>query len=307
MGVPKTVWIKLYVNFRTHSKGIQVGPLGRDLFICSLAWSAEYLTDGQIPAHVLPFLAPGLKQPQRAAVALVEAGLWETTDTGWRIHEYEMYQQSKAEVEDLHDVRAEAGRRSAAKRKQTVNNVSLFAEQTLQQTASKPIANRQQSSSKTATDIDIEVEVEEEGGTTTTGPPAAAWGTPQDLVKLWNDHAPPGLPRVGVLSEARRKRLASYLRQFPDRQFWRDVIAEYPQSGFLLGHRNGPGHEHFKADLDWLCSKGKNDNVENCVKVREKKYRDDAQIRATPGVKAGANAAALDSFESRMAAMRSDA
>jgi hypothetical protein len=82
-----------------------------------------------------------------------------------------------------------------------------------------------------------------------------------------------GHPKVTKLSPGRQKKSKQYLDLFPDRSFWEKAIAEIERSTFLRGHRNGAGHEWFKADFDWLLSKGK-DGTENVVKVAEGKYRD---------------------------------
>jgi hypothetical protein len=63
------------------------------------------------------------------------------------------------------------------------------------------------------------------------------------------------------------------LKQSPEREFWIQVFAEIARSPFLRGRRPSPGHENFRADLDWLLAKGK-DGTENAVKVAEGKYRD---------------------------------
>lgn len=74
------------------------------------------------------------------------------------------------------------------------------------------------------------------------------------------------------LSTARIRKAKDYLKQFSQRDIWETVFENVHRSDFLRGRRNGPGHENFVADFDWLLSKGKNDQVENCVKVFEGKY-----------------------------------
>jgi hypothetical protein len=78
---------------------------------------------------------------------------------------------------------------------------------------------------------------------------------------------------VQKLSPARRTKATRYLHLFPDPAFWHAVMHEISASSFLLGLKPSNGHEAFKADFDWLLTKGK-DGTENCVKVAEGKYRD---------------------------------
>jgi hypothetical protein len=96
--------------------------------------------------------------------------------------------------------------------------------------------------------------------------------TPEEFVALYNRWAPPGHPRVRRLSPARREKALRYLRQFQHRAFWVQVFRELALST-LLTRGGGPGHEHFRGDLDWLLTRGK-DGTENCVKTAEGKYRD---------------------------------
>ena len=75
------------------------------------------------------------------------------------------------------------------------------------------------------------------------------------------------------VSPARVAKARKYLAQFPTQQFWDEVFAEIHKSRFLRGLVKSNGHEGFKCSLDWLLTKGK-DQVENCVKVSEGRYRD---------------------------------
>ena len=99
------------------------------------------------------------------------------------------------------------------------------------------------------------------------------WGTPEALVALYNTESPDECPAVDKLTDARRKKAKIYLAQFPDRQFWLDTFKRIHESTFLRGLKAQTGHEHFRASLDWLLTKGK-DGVENVVKTWEGRYSD---------------------------------
>ena len=99
------------------------------------------------------------------------------------------------------------------------------------------------------------------------------WGTPQALLALYNASMPTGHPRATDLRGKRLEKTRRYLRLFPEREFWEVVFREIGQSRLLRGLKPSPGHEHFRADFDWLLSAGK-DGTDNCVKVREGRYRD---------------------------------
>ena len=99
------------------------------------------------------------------------------------------------------------------------------------------------------------------------------WGTPEALMELYNRLVPPGHPRVTRLTAARRQKAQVYLAQFPERTFWTGVFTAIRFSAFLRGERSDNGHRGYRADFDWLLTKGK-DGTENAVKVEEGRYAD---------------------------------
>jgi hypothetical protein len=119
-----------------------------------------------------------------------------------------------------------------------------------------------------------------EGASSPLGGEPVVWPSPEALVAKFNAGTPASLPKVRVLSPARRKKARQVLALFPDAEFWRQVMAEYQGSAFLQGLRASVGHERFRADFDWLISRGR-DGVENCLKVYEGKYRDAGGDRPT--------------------------
>jgi len=106
-----------------------------------------------------------------------------------------------------------------------------------------------------------------------TGP--LAWGSPEALIERYNSHTPDETPAVVTLSPERMKKAREYLVRFPKESFWLETFGQFHKSRFLRGltpPRNG--HKSFKPDFDWLLSKGKEDQVENCVKVHDGRYLD---------------------------------
>jgi hypothetical protein len=100
-------WARFADDMPDHPKVIAVGPLGAWMFVCSVTWSNRYLTDGFIPSGVVRRLAD-VDEPARLAIRLVEVGLWERADGGYRIHDYADYQPS---AESVRHERAENARR----------------------------------------------------------------------------------------------------------------------------------------------------------------------------------------------------
>jgi len=100
------------------------------------------------------------------------------------------------------------------------------------------------------------------------------WPSAEALMALYNEAIPADHPKATQMSPARQKKLDEYLKLFPDQAFWKQVCRELSASSFLRGACPGqPGHPAQKRGLDWLLQRGK-DEIENCLKVYEGKYRD---------------------------------
>ena len=88
-------WVKVDDQMPRHPKLLS---LGRDRLVCQGVWldgmcyASGYLTDGFIPSAALE------KGSERYARRLVEVGLWERVEGGYRIHDYHDYQPTRAAV-----------------------------------------------------------------------------------------------------------------------------------------------------------------------------------------------------------------
>src|SRR3989442_2286352 len=128
-------WTKLDDNVSDHPKVLAVGHLGELTYYRSIIHANRYETDGLIAPAVLRLLCRGFEQhTQRIAQALVSARLWEKCKGGYRIHDFEDYQPSRAEVAARREIRQLAGRqgglRSAAvRRSKSEANAQALASQ----------------------------------------------------------------------------------------------------------------------------------------------------------------------------------
>lgn len=95
-------WVKLDDGFFLNAKALAAGRDGRDVYLASLCWSSQQLTDGIVPAHTLPIIGAlcGVTDIDQAASRLVDVGLWENHVDGWIIHDYLDWQQSKEDREE---------------------------------------------------------------------------------------------------------------------------------------------------------------------------------------------------------------
>lgn len=103
-------WFRVDDRFWSHPKVLACPLPALGLWIRAGSWCAEQLTDGLVPRPALVMLGG---RPRDAA-ALVEAGLWLVEGDGWRFHDWETYQPTRAAVEAE---RAATGARVAAWRK----------------------------------------------------------------------------------------------------------------------------------------------------------------------------------------------
>lgn len=68
------------------------------LFLLTLSWCADYLTDGFVPEIQVKRLLFVCDDPLAIADRLVAAGLWERADGGYQIHDYLEYNPSAEQV-----------------------------------------------------------------------------------------------------------------------------------------------------------------------------------------------------------------
>lgn len=82
---------KLPTSLRSHRKWIALSLAAKGLWVECKLYVGEAESDGFIPeAAVIKAAAP--EKPQRAAAALVEAGLWDRVDGGYQMHDYRDHQ-----------------------------------------------------------------------------------------------------------------------------------------------------------------------------------------------------------------------
>lgn len=112
-------WGKVSDRLHAHSKARRARE-AMALWVLALSWSCDELTDGAIPADMPELLIPG---GDAMAERLVNVGLWERTEAGFRFHDWDQFQPSadfeRDRRESVSRLRSEAGKRGAAKRWQT--------------------------------------------------------------------------------------------------------------------------------------------------------------------------------------------
>ena len=104
-------WIRFEDTFPEHPKLLKVGPRAAWLHVRAIGYCSRLLTDGLLPVEAIKPLGGTPLLVER----LVAARLWHKNGDGWLINDYLKYQPSKAQVLELREKRADAGRKGGSK------------------------------------------------------------------------------------------------------------------------------------------------------------------------------------------------
>lgn len=123
------VWFKVDDQLAVHLKAVAAGNAAMGLWVRAGSWCAAQLTDGFVPASMVPALGGS----DVDASDLADAGLWHADKGGWRFHDWEQYQPTReqvlaersAAVERMRTVRA--NRKANVRRNGAANVRDLFA------------------------------------------------------------------------------------------------------------------------------------------------------------------------------------
>ena len=137
-------WLKLDDGIFYNRKIAQCGAGAKLLYIVSLTYCANQLTDGFIPDATLPLLAgmAGI-EPEKArefASDLLDVCLWSATGNGWQIPDFLEYNPSREQVLGKRKARSDAGKRGGeAKNRLNSSKNQANGEASPKQNASKSL------------------------------------------------------------------------------------------------------------------------------------------------------------------------
>lgn len=94
-GGRSVTWFKLDDSFHHHPKVLRAGNAATGLWVRSATWSANYLTDGEIPRDVVERIA-GRGEIERT----LEAALWLDAGDRFLIPDWAEYQPTASEVRE---------------------------------------------------------------------------------------------------------------------------------------------------------------------------------------------------------------
>lgn len=173
MAADRRTYVRVHDGLPDHPKIAEVGGMAAWLYVSGLCYSSRHLTDGIVPIRLVARLTD-LPNPEALASRLLEANLWHPAQHECKecpqglgdvyvIHDYLDHQRSAAEVRDLSEKRAAAGR-SGGKASGETRRAEASAKQVLQQTRSKTEAE---------TETYAETEVEQNPSSSATASPRA--------------------------------------------------------------------------------------------------------------------------------------
>lgn len=153
----------------------------------------------------------------------------------------------------------------------------------------------------------------EEGKETLPGAPqngAPAWGTPEALIRLYNEQRPSKAAPFDetVPDPDIRRKAAAILKVVPEQERWACVMTEVNASPFLRGEVDPvpPRTRRFRLTFDFLLGSDRERKIKNVTKILEGRYsdrRDPPSLRVVPpGVltpKTQGNIAVLQRFIAR--------
>lgn len=141
------MWFKVDDSFFSNPKTAMLSDGATALWLRSGSWSAQQLTDGFIPARMVPMF----RGSDDSVRELCDVGLWERDDErdGYRFHDWSDYQPDGEEVDALRRKRSEAGKRGANSRwkRKTVDENGKNGK-TYGKCHGKPMANAWQTDGK---------------------------------------------------------------------------------------------------------------------------------------------------------------
>jgi len=106
-------WVRIDDQAPRHVKMLKAGPAACWLWVCGIAHCQSLLTDGFIADEALPMI--GVKSgAKKLADTLVDVGLFERVEGGYRVHDYHAHNATAEEARQqrakVSAQRAEAGR-----------------------------------------------------------------------------------------------------------------------------------------------------------------------------------------------------
>ena len=205
-------YFKLYNSILMDVKFMGLSRDAMAIWTLCAVWCSANLTDGRIPEQVVNhmcLLYPPLElstgsvaNAKAIASDLLDHGLWEEADSGYRMHDWADYQNTREEVEHIYEVRREAGSKGGrAKKANSVQSAltrndrelstgSVANAKAIAVAKSKQnVANGKQTCSKTYPDTDTDTDTPTSSLRSSVGGPGGGADSEHPLVPAPADDA----------------------------------------------------------------------------------------------------------------------
>lgn len=143
-------WFKVDDAFWAHPKVLALSDAAIALWVRAGSYCAQHLTDGKVPAAVLPML----RSDEFIASDLVSAGLWLNTPDGYEFHDWAKYQPTRESIEAERELWRERQRASRAKRGGNVTRDSQG--ESSSPVPSRPVHDSSNDESQNALDVVVD-------------------------------------------------------------------------------------------------------------------------------------------------------
>lgn len=113
-GAQVSLFVRLETRVLTDAKFIAAGPEASWLWVKGLLYAKEHLTDGFVPAAIIPLLAVGITQVEVRVQALLDAELWVSCEGGYTVGDDENWSRHQTTREEVEQTREGARSRQRA-------------------------------------------------------------------------------------------------------------------------------------------------------------------------------------------------
>lgn len=114
-------WMKVSAQLWRHPKWSSVSPQAKALWVTAASWCCENDTFGDVSFQFLSNFSQ-ISRPNKYALELVEAGLWEVADNGYRFHDWDDHNVSKTAWEQGKAATRERVKKHREKKSNTARN-----------------------------------------------------------------------------------------------------------------------------------------------------------------------------------------
>jgi hypothetical protein len=118
----RKLFVPLEVDYWHNPRIMAVGARAEHLYVRTLCFAKYLQSDGLLTTAQVETCARGIRNWRSLTGKLVEAGLWDTTQYGWCIAGYLERNQSRAEISEVSEERARAGRRGGLRSGESRSN-----------------------------------------------------------------------------------------------------------------------------------------------------------------------------------------